>query len=476
MGRLQTIVFALLCAAVGCARNPATGERQLSLISRDQEIEMGKQGAAEVESTIGIVKQPPGLEAYVQQLGREVAQNTEQPNLPWSFAVVDDAGVNAFALPGGKIFVTRGLLARLSNAAQLSTVLGHECGHVTARHSAERMSKAQLAELGLGASAIFIEQTRDLLPLASAGLNLLFLKFSRDDEYQADELGVRYSSRAGFDVREMPEVFMTLEHASKGSEGAKLPEWLSTHPSSENRIARVKDEIAQVEAGKEGTDPKPYLRAVKGLVYGPDPRQGYFEGDRFIHPELRFAFSVPAGWERQNFPEAVIAASPEGDAMVQLTVAQTAEPEAALAKFAEQKGVRMGPPADLVPELRSASARFEAQVESGPVEGFITYVSLDKHTFQIIGLATAGRFGEQGEALAQTHASFEPVTDPKLLSAEPARIELVDVEQPMRLSELYKQRQAGIPLEEVAALNQLEGDPELRRGQTLKWVGGGSRN
>ena len=245
---------------------------------------MGKQGAAEVESTIGIVTQPPGIEAYVQGLGREVAEHTEQPDLPWSFAVVDDAGVNAFALPGGKIFVTRGLLARLSNAAQLSTVLGHECGHVTARHSAEQMSKAQLAELGLGASAIFIEQTRELIPLASAGLSLLFLKFSRDDEYQADELGVRYSSRAGFDVREMPEVFMTLERASKDSEGAKLPEWLSTHPSSENRIGRVKDEIARSgRARRTGHRPQAVPARGEGARLRPRPAPGLLRR-RPLHP------------------------------------------------------------------------------------------------------------------------------------------------------------------------------------------------
>jgi predicted Zn-dependent protease len=427
-----------------------------------------------VADTIGIVRQPPALEAYVQEIGRTIAENTEQPNLPWTFAIVDDAGVNAFALPGGKIFITRGLLARLSNGAQLSTVLGHECGHVTARHSAERMSKAQLAELGLGATAIFVEPARELMPLASAGMNLLFLKFSRDDEYQADELGVRYSSRAGFDVREMPEVFRTLERASKSSEGAKLPEWLSTHPSSENRIERVEGKIAQVESGTEGKDPEPYLRAVKGLVYGEDPRAGYFQGDRFIHPELRFAFSVPAGWKHQNFPQAVIAVSPDEGAMLQLTLSATKDPEAALANFGQQKGVRMGQPADLVPDLRSASARFEAESESGPVAGFVTFVALDKNTIQIVGLTSAARFAEQGETLAKSQGSFEAIDDPKLLSVEPARIELVKVDEPTRLSKLYQRKPASVPLEEVAALNQLDGDPELRRGQTLKWVRGGT--
>lgn len=160
--------------------------------------------------------------------------------------------------------------------------------------------------------------------------------------------------------------------------------------------------------------------------------------------------------------------------MLQLTNSPTKDPEAALAQFAQQQGVRMGPPADLVPDLRSASARFEADTESGPVTGYVTFVALDKNTLQLIGITASERFGAQGDVLAQSQSSFEPVTDPKLLDVQPARIELIDVKRPMRLSQLYEQHRTKVPIEAIAALNQLDGDPQLKRGQTLKWVKGGS--
>ncbi len=472
------VAGALLCAAGACVRNPATGERQLSLISKEQEVALGEEGARVVIDTIGLVEQA-ALEQYVKQVGGRIAGSTEQPGLPWSFGVVDDPAVNAFALPGGKIFVTRGLMARLSNEAQLATVLGHEAGHVTARHSAERMSKAQLAQLGLGASAIFVEPARDLIPIASAGLGLLFLKFSRDDEYQADELGVRYGARAGYAVTEMPEVFRTLERASKrGNEGATLPEWLSTHPDPQHRIERVKESIAKAEAEDgdgNGTDQGKYLRYVDGLTYGDDPRAGYFRGDEFIHPVLRFTLRLPEGWERQNMRQAVVAASPEGDAAVQLALSGKDDPSAALAQFAQKEGVSIGAPADLVPELPSASARFQADAQEGRVAGIVTYVALDGRTYEILGFASEERFQAQADLLARVHGSFAEVTDERLTAVEPARIELYKVKSPMPLAELYRQRKAGVELAELAELNQLDENAPLTQGQLLKWVHPGKR-
>lgn len=472
------VAGAFLCAAGACVRNPATGERQLSLVTKQQEIEIGEQGARDVVESIGLVEQA-ALGQYVKQVGGRIAGGTEQPGLPWTFAVVDDPAVNAFALPGGKIFITRGLIARLSNEAQLATVLGHEAGHVTARHTAERMSKAQLAQLGLGASAIFVEPARDLIPLASAGLGLLFLKFSRDDEYQADELGIRYGARAGYAVSEMPAVFRTLERASqRGNEGASLPEWLSTHPDPQHRIERVKDEIAKVEAEDgdgNGQDVGKYLRYVDGITYGDDPRAGYFRGDEFIHPVLRFSLRLPQGWQRQNLHNAVVAASPEGDAAVQLALSGSDDPNAALAQFAQKNGVRISEPADLVQELPSASARFSADAQEGKVAGIVTYVALDGRTYEILGFAAEPRFPAQADLLARVHASFAEVTDERLTAVEPARIELYKVKEPIALAELYRQRKAGVKLDELAELNQLDENAALTQGQLLKWVHAGKR-
>ncbi|HZA12926.1 MAG TPA: M48 family metalloprotease, partial [Myxococcaceae bacterium] len=197
MPRLIHLVLISALAAPGCVKNPATGERQLSLISQEQEIALGQQAKQEVAQSIGLYDSSE-LQSYVSGLGKKLAAASERPALPWSFQVVDDASVNAFALPGGPIFVTRGILTHLNSEAELAAVLGHEIGHVTGRHAANMISKQQLAQLGLGIGTILLpEGLRGLGQLAGAGMGLMFLKYGRDAENQADELGFRYTLKTG---------------------------------------------------------------------------------------------------------------------------------------------------------------------------------------------------------------------------------------------------------------------------------------
>ena len=236
MTRRTVLAFPALLLAAGlvagpvasCARNPVTGKNELALVSEGQEIQMGQQAAQEVAQTIGFVEDPE-LQSYVANIGKRMAAKSERPNLPWEFHVVNDASVNAFALPGGHIYVTRGLLGSMNSEAELATVLGHEIGHVTARHSVQQISKAQLATLGLGIGSIVSSDIAQFAGLAGQGLQVLFLKYGRDAENQADDLGFRYALGQNYDVREMANVFETLNRASQaGGQGGRLPEWLST--------------------------------------------------------------------------------------------------------------------------------------------------------------------------------------------------------------------------------------------------------
>src|SRR6185312_12163717 len=231
---------ALVLAPSGCARNPVTGKNELSLVSESQEIEMGKQSAQEVQQSIGYYNDP-AVQQYVSSIGMKMAKASERPNLPWEFHVVNDASVNAFALPGGFIFVTRGLMTSINDEAELATVVGHEIGHVTNRHSVQQISKAQVAQLGLGVGSILSSDIAKYGQLASAGLSVLFLKYSRDAENQADKAGFRYALNQNYDVREMTKVFETLDRISQAGGGGKLPEWLSTHPAPENRIQHIEN-------------------------------------------------------------------------------------------------------------------------------------------------------------------------------------------------------------------------------------------
>ena len=203
-----------LIAVGGCATNPVTGKRELALISEQQEVQIGKQAAEEATQQMGLVHDA-ALQQYVSSIGMVLAKHSERPELPWEFHVIDDPTPNAFALPGGPVFVTRGLVTLMNSEAQLATVVGHEIGHVTARHSVNQMSKQQLAQLGLGLGAVLVPGGDQLAGLASEGLGLLFLKYGRDDERQADELGFRYALNDGYDVREMGKVFLSLERSSQ---------------------------------------------------------------------------------------------------------------------------------------------------------------------------------------------------------------------------------------------------------------------
>ena len=207
-------VLLLGACAAGCARNPATGQLELSLVSEGQEVALGKQSDVAVQSEYGVYKDA-GLAAYVDSVGQALAKRSERPDLEWHFRVLDSPVVNAFALPGGYIYVTRGLLSVMNSEAQLAAVIGHEIGHVTARHGARQLTRATLGQVGLAVGGILSKDIARYGSLAAQGLTLLFLKYSRDDENQADELGVRYATRANWDPREMPETFATLKAVSE---------------------------------------------------------------------------------------------------------------------------------------------------------------------------------------------------------------------------------------------------------------------
>ena len=199
---------------------------------------MGQEAAKEVTASIQPVADD-ALQRYVSGLGTQLAKASERPNLPWSFTVIDDPQVNAFALPGGPIFITRGILTHMNSEAQLVSVLGHEIGHITAKHSVQQLSQAQLAQIGIIAAVIVKPSLAQFGDLASQGLGLLFLKFGRDDETQADDLGFRYMTTAGYSPTEMAEMFRTLQRLSGGNSGGRVPEWLSTHPDPGNRVEKT---------------------------------------------------------------------------------------------------------------------------------------------------------------------------------------------------------------------------------------------
>jgi predicted Zn-dependent protease len=471
--RLALLPVAL---AAACATNPVTGKSELSLVSESQEIQMGKQSQDEVARTIGYYNDA-AIQSYVAAIGRKLAEASERPQLPWEFHVVNDASVNAFALPGGYINVTRGLMTAITDEAELATVVGHEIGHVTNRHSVQQISRAQVAQLGLGIGMILKPGLQPLGQALGTGLGVLFLKYSRDAESEADLAGFRYALNQNYDVRHMLNMFQVLEGVSQLSGGGKLPEWLATHPNPENRyqatqarLDTLHKDLANTIVGREE-----YLQRLKGMVYGDDPRQGYFQGTTFLHPDLRFQLMFPDGWKTQNSAEAVIGVSPSQDAMIQLGLAGKATPEEAARQFLSQQGVRAGQSSTQpVNGLPAASSYFTAQTDQGQVEGLVTFLSYRGTTYGILAYTGAGKIGSYNETFRRSIGSFRELTDPAAINIQPARVELVSLDQPMTVRQFNERYPSTIKVEEVALINGVEGpDGTMRPGRLYKRVVGG---
>jgi predicted Zn-dependent protease len=465
------LLASLVCS---CVTNPATGEKQLSLVSEQEEIAMGDQTAKSTRATIGDYPDS-AVQRYVRALGARLAAGTERPGLPWSFEVIDDPEVNAFAAPGGRIFVTRGILPYLDSEAELAGVLGHECGHVTARHTAQQVTRQQLFGLGLAAGSLLSSGIASAAGGIQQGLAVLFLSYSRGNEAQADELGFRYMRRARYDPREMSEVFRVLERVGQLSGGGKLPTWAATHPAPEDRLAKAEQRVAAVPADSlKGTlvNRDAYLRTIDGMVFGANPRQGYFEGSRFLHPDLRFRFDFPSGWKTENRTDAVVAASPQGDAMIQLSLGGRDTPEALLQKFAAQQGVEtVNGQRPTVNGMAGATAEFRAKDSQGnALAGRVLYLSYEGTTYQLLGYATAARYDDYAEALRQSLRSFDRLTDPAALGRQPLHLRLVRIGSAMTIEEFYRQYPSAVKLEVIAAINGVEPGGTLKAGAWAKRV------
>lgn len=463
----------LALSAGACAVNPATGERQLMLVGKGQEIEMGREYDQQIVAQMGLYPDAD-LQTYVQRLGETLASRSERPELPWTFRVVDDPVVNAFALPGGFIYVTRGILAHLNSEAELVGVLGHEIGHVTARHSANQMSRSMLAQLGLGAAAAFVPEVASYSQVASAALGLLFLKYGRDDERQADDLGLRYLRAANYDPREMPEVFEMLARVSAASGGGGTPEWLSTHPDPENRRERIEAQIAELPAGGQPIDPADYVRRLDGLVYGHDPRQGYFRAGEFLHPEMRFRLRFPADWQTSNQRQAVLAGSPRQDAIIQLTVSEAATADAAARAFAGQQGVDAGGIGRTsFNGLSAVSLEFGAAMQDGQrIAGRAAFIEHGGTVFQLLGYAAASSWPDHRGEVERTIESFRPLTDAALLDVAPMRIETVTLDRSMSVAEFARRYPGPVDADRLALINGVEPGATFEAGRVVKRVVG----
>jgi predicted Zn-dependent protease len=480
-GRFIAVGLAGMLAS-GCVMNRASGRREFSLVSQSQELALGKQGDQEIRQQYGVYDHA-AVEQYVQRLGKTIAAHSDQPELDWHFRVLDSPVVNAFALPGGYIYVTRGLLAYLENEAQLAVVIGHEIGHVTARHTAERITRQNVAGLGMGLGALFIPGLRPYMGILQTGMQLLFLNYSRGDESAADELGVKYATRAGYAAAQGARFFGTLKRLEDGKTGGLLPEWASTHPDPAQRETRV---IALAAAANKalpkpatkGTDAATFLPRLERIVFGQDPRQGFVKGGQFIHPEMAFRFPVPSGWKVNNYPAKVELVPPDErlNARIILTGAQGATPEAAARAFVEETDaiVQSASPTT-INGLPAYFLQTQMPIQT-PQGGMVlrvgsVFIRKAGQIFAFHGYSPVETFGLLAGTIEGVAGGFAPVTDKALLNVQPKRLDIVNAPKTGAFqSVIIVPAGSPLSLDDLAVLNQKDLGTPVTTGMLLKLV------
>jgi len=461
---------------VACATNPVTGKRELSLISEAQEIQMGREASQADLKRVGETASPDA-QALVRTIGKQIAANSERPALPWEFHLLDDAAVNAFAYPGGFIFVTRGLMTHLNSEAELAQVIGHEVGHVTAKHSVSSMSKQQVTQIGLVAGSVLSDRVARYGNVLGTGAGLLFLKFGRDDEIQADELGFRYALAQRYDVREAEKVFSTLARLS-GEGGARVPEWASTHPDPGNRAQLAHQKAAALPAdalANTKVNRNEFLRMLDGMMFGDNPRLGYFRGTRFLHPDLRFEVTMPTGWKSVNLPEAVVSQSDDETAQLQLMLGQ-GSPAQVLQQFLGQEGITVTQRGQTtINGLPAVTAAFDGQTEGGVIKGLTVALQYDNATYLMVGLMTEAGAQKHSGVINGTMRSFRALTDASLINVKGATVQLVTLPDAMTGQAFTQRYPSSVPADEIYIINGIQAGTNLPRGLVMKRVVGGIR-
>jgi predicted Zn-dependent protease len=471
------LAAALVCLTQGCATNPATGKRQLSLMGEDQEIQIGREQDAQVRKEMGVYGDRE-LQQYVSDVGLQLAQVSERPNLPWHFTVVDVPAINAFALPGGYIYITRGILPFLDNQAQLAGVLGHEIGHVTARHAASQYSRSTGAGLGLLIGSVLVPQARPFAQLGQTGLGALFLKYGRDDEAEADGLGVKYASRAGWDPDGVPEMLTTLARIEETSDGKGVPNWLQTHPQAQDRVQRVQAAVSAAESGsvRPTSDRDGYLKRIDGLVYGDNPEQGVVRGTSFLHPSLRFALDFPSGWDVRNGQTQVIAKEPGTNPVMLLQpvrslIGRTPE-EAALRSMQSAGFESVGGNATQINGLQAYVGTYQGSLpDFGRVTIRAAHIVYDRDTYLVAGIAPRQTYESLAPEFNKSINSFRPLTRGEAESIHPNRIGLYTA-RPGDTWQSIAERQAGglVKPSTLAIMNGHQVNDQPRSSERLKIV------
>jgi predicted Zn-dependent protease len=485
MRALLPSLLLVLAVISGCATNPVTGNQDFVLMSEQDEINLGKQVNQQVLQQYQVYSDP-SLQDYVQYVGAKVAARSDRPNLQYHFTVLDSDEVNAFALPGGWIYITRGIMAYLNSEAELAAVLGHEIGHVAARHAVRQYSARQLTGLGAALGSIFVPGLNQVAGQQLVGLlgTALLRGYGREQELEADKLGAKYLARSGYNPEAMMDVLRTLKNQetfemklarAENREPHIYHGLFASHPDNDTRLKEV---VASAEAAKTAkttfigrTD---YLRRIDGLVFGKDTRNGIIKGRDFYHGGMDFAVRFPQHWQIHNLPDRVVAMAPANDAMLQLSTLPAdprQTPQQFMAGKLGLKSVSRGQ-AMTLHGLPAYTATGMVNTSNGQSLARITVIYHQHRAFILAGMTRGGSLGGYDSAFLQTAHSFRPLT-----SAEQAyalrtnHVELVQANAGTSFKELAAQAPLEkFPEDQIRLLNAMYPQGKIRPGELIKTV------
>jgi len=490
----KSLFFALVVAILApgllssCSVNPATGRQSFTaFMSPEREKEVGRQEHEKILDQFGGVYDNPELGAYIARIGGMLAKNSELPDLDFTFTVLNDFKVNAFALPGGYVYITRGLLAIAADEAEIAGVLGHEIGHVTARHTAQRYSATMATNIGLqvlGVIGSVAGVPGGAGQLASLGAQIALQSYSREQELESDLLGVRYIGRAGYDPDAMAGFFQKLKartaledkmsNRKNSSENFSI---MSTHPLTSERIVEAEKLAQAASASGRARNREVYQGKIDGMIFGDDPQQGVVRGRVFEHPALGIRYEVPAGFTLINQPTQVVAHGPD-DALIVFNMANLKDIRAArslgdyIARFWMGQAGAKDVEAISINGLDAATAAARVRVNGKTYDARPVVIRQDRTSvYRLLFLSKPEKTSSLTDDFRRTTYSFRTLSSGEAAAIKPLRIAfrtVRDGDTPETFAN--KMPMENFALDWFELLNDLTRDEGLKPGSRVRIV------
>lgn len=464
-----TLLFSLL---TGCALNPVTGHADFVMMSESQELALGRQADEQVKKQYQVYPSK-ALQDYVNGVGQKLAQKSHRPTLQYHFMVLDSTEINAFALPGGYVYITRGIMAYLNSEAELAAVLGHEIGHVTSRHGVRQQSAAQATNIGLTIASIFVPQINTM-----GGQNLsnlvggaLLSGYGRDHELEADRLGADYLARSEYDPQAIIKVIGVLKNQElqdavlakqEGREPRRYHGLFASHPDNDTRLQQAVGEADKQTVSHPYEGHEEYLQATEGMVFNDNSEQGVLRNNAFYQATLGIGLQFPADWQIHNLPKSLIAISPKGEAKLQMKLDE--KPVGTPEEYAKRSTDGATTEALEINGLKAAIA-----TKNNAIQGVIY---LNEQAYVIQGEAkTEAEFTPYRAAVIATIKSFHRLAGEETKLAKPLTLHMVRAQQGDTFAKLAEHSVLGKSAESYLRLiNARYPDGEAKTGELIKVV------